>query len=74
MIKAANLVVIELKRTEEGGRMELQAIRYAAMVSTMTFDQAANIFEQYLIPRFLQRIERARKSLRAGRGVRLEDI
>ena len=25
-------------------------------------------------PRFLQRIERARKSLRAGRGVRLEDI
>ena len=46
--KAANLVVIEPKRTEEGGRMELQAIRYAAMVSTMTFDQAANIFEQYL--------------------------
>ena len=25
-------------------------------------------------PRFLQRIERARKSLRAGRGVKLEDI
>lgn len=25
-------------------------------------------------PRFLQRIESARKSLRAGRGVRLEDI
>jgi hypothetical protein len=25
-------------------------------------------------PRFLQRIERARKSVRAGRGVRLEDI
>jgi len=25
-------------------------------------------------PRFLQRIEEARKSLRAGRGVRLEDI
>jgi hypothetical protein len=25
-------------------------------------------------PRFLQRIEKARKSLRAGRGVRLEDI
>jgi prevent-host-death family protein len=24
-------------------------------------------------PRFLQRIERARKSLRAGRGIRLED-
>jgi prevent-host-death family protein len=25
-------------------------------------------------PRFLQRIERARKSLRAGKGVRLEDV
>ena len=25
-------------------------------------------------PRFLQRIEKARRSLRAGRGVRLEDI
>ena len=25
-------------------------------------------------PRFLQRIEKARKSLRTGRGVRLEDI
>jgi RecB family endonuclease NucS len=29
----ANLVVIELKRAEDGGHMELQAIRYAAMVS-----------------------------------------
>jgi hypothetical protein len=26
----------ELKRTEDGGHMELQALRYAAMVSTMT--------------------------------------
>lgn len=25
-------------------------------------------------PRFLRRVERARKSLRAGRGVRLEDV
>ena len=37
--KEANLVVIELKRTEDGGHMELQAIRYSAMISTMTFDQ-----------------------------------
>ena len=36
----ANLVVVELKRDEEGGHMELQALRYAAMVSAMTFDQA----------------------------------
>ena len=30
--KDANLVVFELKRTEDGGHMELQAIRYAAMI------------------------------------------
>ena len=46
--KQANLVVIELKRTEDGGHMELQAIRYAAMVSTMTFDNAVDAFERYL--------------------------
>lgn len=44
----ANLVVIELKRTDDGGHMELQAIRYAAMVSTMTFDQAVDVFARYL--------------------------
>jgi RecB family endonuclease NucS len=46
--KDANLVVIELKRTEDGGHMELQSIRYAAMVSTMTFDQAADVYGRYL--------------------------
>jgi len=46
--KNANLVVIELKRTEDGGHMELQAIRYAAMVSTLTFDAAVKAFELYL--------------------------
>jgi hypothetical protein len=42
------LVVVELKRTEDGGHMELQALRYAAMVSTMTFDQLAGTYERYL--------------------------
>jgi len=42
--KDANLVVIELKRTEDGGHMELQAIRYAAMVSALTFDDAVNTY------------------------------
>jgi hypothetical protein len=46
--KNANLVVIELKRTEDGGHMELQAIRYAAMISTMTFDRASDVFSDYL--------------------------
>ena len=44
----ANLVVVELKRTETGGHMDLQAIRYAAMVSTMTFDRAVSAHESYL--------------------------
>jgi hypothetical protein len=44
----ANLVVIELKRTEDGGHMELQALRYAAMVSKMTFDKVADIFANHL--------------------------
>lgn len=47
--KAANLVVIELKRTEEGGgHMDLQAIRYAAMISTLTFDRLVEIYEKDL--------------------------
>lgn len=44
----ANLVVVELKRTEDGGHMELQAIRYAAMVSAMTFSQAVEVYAGYL--------------------------
>lgn len=43
----ANLVVVELKRTEDGGHMELQAVRYAAMVSAMTFEQAVETFARH---------------------------
>lgn len=46
--KHANLVVIELKRTEDGGHMDLQAIRYAAMVSAFSFSDAVEIYGQYL--------------------------
>jgi hypothetical protein len=44
----ANLVVIELKRTADGGHMELQAIRYASMVSAMTFERAVQIHADFL--------------------------
>jgi hypothetical protein len=44
----ANLVVIELKRTNDGGHMELQAIRYASMVSAMTFARAEQIHGEFL--------------------------
>ena len=46
--KQANLVVIELKRDETGAHMELQAIRYAAMISTMTFERAVAAHASYL--------------------------
>lgn len=46
--KNANLVVIELKRTEDGGDMDLQAIRYASMVSTLTFSRLVPIYENFL--------------------------
>lgn len=53
--KDANLIVIELKRTEEGGHMELQAIRYAAMVSTMTFEKVVDIFSRYIAQNNLEK-------------------
>lgn len=46
--KKANLIVIELKRNEDGGHMDLQSIRYAAMVSKMKFDKAVEVFGRYL--------------------------
>ncbi|MDQ8189125.1 hypothetical protein [Roseibacillus persicicus] len=46
--KTGNLIVIELKRTTDGGHMDLQAIRYAAMVSALTFDRVVEIFQDYL--------------------------
>lgn len=46
--RTGHLVVIELKRTEDGGHMKLEALRYAAMVSTMTFDQLDEIHERHL--------------------------
>lgn len=42
--KSAGLVVVEIKRSEDGGHMELQAIRYAAMVSSMTLEQAIQAY------------------------------
>ena len=46
--KEANLVVIEIKRTEDGGHMELQALRYAAMISTLTFGRCVAIYDDFL--------------------------
>lgn len=62
--KSANLVVIELKRTEDGGHMELQAIRYASMVSTMTFEDATAAFVEHLT--------RIGKESQGARGINLK--
>lgn len=42
------LVVVELKRGERGEHMDLQAIRYAAMVANMTFRQLVDTHQAYL--------------------------
>ena len=43
--------MIELKRTQTGDHSELQAIRYAAMVSNMTLDQVVDAHRNYLAKR-----------------------
>src|SRR5947209_4631984 len=45
--RSGTLVVVELKRTDDGGHMELQALRYAAMVSTMSFDLLVDAYSHY---------------------------
>lgn len=47
--KGGGLAVVELKRNEDGGHMELQALRYAAMVSAMTFPEAVRAHEEHLL-------------------------
>lgn len=46
--KKARLVVVELKRTQRGEYSDLQAIRYAAMISPMTFTQAVTHHQNFL--------------------------
>lgn len=46
--KAGHLVVLELKRTQDGGHVDLQALRYAAMVSAMTFEDVVRVFAEHL--------------------------
>lgn len=52
--KDRQLVVVELKRTDDGGHLELQALRYAAMVSAMTFQQAVDAHVAYLAKKGLK--------------------
>ena len=46
--RQGRLVVVELKRGDTGQHMDLQAVRYAAMVANMTFQQTVDTFQDYL--------------------------
>ena len=59
--KQTRLVVIEIKRSEDGGHMELQAIRYAAMVSSLTVEHALHCYAELLGG--ADAVETARKNL-----------
>ena len=52
--KNANLIVIELKRTDTGDHMELQALRYASMISTLNFEKCISIYQNYIDKRNFQ--------------------
>lgn len=45
--RSANLVVVELKRDSFAGHADLQSIRYAAMISTMTMEQLLDNYVGY---------------------------
>ena len=61
--KQANIVVIELKRTDSGNYMELQAIRYAAMISQLTWKDTVEIFGKYLEQEYPDKNRNAEKEL-----------
>lgn len=52
--RSARLVVIELKRTEDGGFEDLQAVRYAAMVAHITSEQVVDAHCRYLQDRLVE--------------------
>ena len=59
---SGRLVVIELKRGETGEHMDLQAIRYAAMVSTITLQQVIDAHQSYLDERGFDEVAEERIS------------
>ena len=49
-----SLVVVELKREDQDSLMDLQAVRYAAMVANMTSEQAIGAHQSYLQARGIE--------------------
>ena len=61
----------------EAGKQEIVITRHGKPAGLLIgFDSEDDWFEYRLTtdPRFLRRIEKARASLRAGRGVRVEEV
>ena len=61
----------------EAGKQEIVITRHGKPAGVLIgFESEDDWFEYRLEtdPRFLRRIEKARASIRAGRGVRLEDV
>ena len=48
------LAVIELKRNEDPGHMDLQALRYAAMVANITFEQLTEAHQAFIVSQGLE--------------------
>ena len=67
------LVVVELKRTQTGDHMDLQAVRYAAMVANMTFKQVVEAYREYLARRD-QDADAAEKRIQEHLGERDDEI
>ncbi len=66
------IVVIELKRTDDGGFMDLQAVRYAAMVAGMTFDDMVRAHDAYVKARHID--EEAKNRLLSFLGTDEESV
>ena len=68
-----NLVVVELKRTRSGDHSELQAVRYAAMVSNITFEHMIEVHQDYLEKHGVEENARVRVLSHLGLSVESED-
>lgn len=71
--REGRLVVVELKRTLTGDHMDLQAVRYAAMVANMTFNQVVEAHQKYLLDRG-QNHDDAAERVREHLGERDDEI
>ena len=61
MDRNGNIVVVELKRDSLGAYADLQAIRYAAMISTITIDKMVPYYKAYIKKTTGQEIDNPRQ-------------